>query len=182
MKSRFVNASFSVLCLLSSGAAPRSTGSIPLQCVGIELLVEQIESIDAEHQSIVVAGQDGAGMWCCLKNSGHAAGLDAAGEIHDITKVNEGLVRVAVQRPFHQPAAEQGLLGWSLCHLDIGVNGTVIVVQRVARRHMLLSVAQGYERQGQGPVVSTEFIRRAWLRHEAGATGKQCGNDQSGDG
>ena len=82
----------------------------------------------------MVAGQDRPDVRRSTKDLGHALRFDPAREIHDIAEMNEGFIRMAVQRPFHQATPEQRLLRRALGHFDIGVHGAVIVVQGKACR------------------------------------------------
>lgn len=84
---------------------------------------------------------------------------------------------MAVQHPFHHPPAKQGLLRRTLCDLYIGVQGAVVVVQRITGGQMLLSIAQGDEGHGQGPVVAAGLGAGARLRREAGAAGQPQGGE-----
>ncbi len=82
----------------------------------------------------MVTGQNRADLWRGTKDPDHPLRFDPAREVHDIPKMDGGLIRMAMKRPLHQAASGQRLLWRALRDLDIGVYGTVIVVQWKACR------------------------------------------------
>jgi hypothetical protein len=158
-------------------------GVVPSLAFGIGHRVQDVVAVDAEHQPVVVAGQDGAGAPRGTKDLRHAVRFDAARQIHHIAQMQVGLIRVALQRPLEHAAPEQRHLGWPLGHLDIGVDRTVVVMQRMAGGQVLLRVAHGDEGRGQRQVASPQrrgLRRWPFLRHEPGAAGQGHGNNQDG--
>jgi hypothetical protein len=158
-------------------------GAVPLLGVGVERGFEHVVAVDAEHQAIVVARQDCSRVLRRGEDGGHAPGLDAARQVQHVAEVDEGFVRMLLQRPLHDAAAEQRLLRRALRHFDIGVHRAVVVVQRVAGGKMFLGIADGNDWRRQRDVAKggRRFGIGADLRHEAGAGAQQRGQRQRGD-
>ena len=61
-------------------------GLVPSLSFGIGHRLQDVVAVDAEHQPVVVAGQDGAGAPGGTKDLRHAVGLDAARQIHHVAQ------------------------------------------------------------------------------------------------
>ena len=72
--------------------------------------------------------------------------------------------------PFRQAPAEQRLLRGTLGHLDLGVDGAVVIVQGVAGGQMFLGITQGDDRRGECYIAAAGLGFRTRLRDEARAT------------
>ena len=154
--------------ILWRGAPP--AGLVPMLHGRIELDREDVVAVDPEHQAVVVTRQDGTRVLGTAEHRGHARGLDPAGQVQDITQMQEGFVGVVLQGPFGDAAAEQGLFRGPLGDLDIGVDRTVVVVQWVAGGQMLLGVADRDDGGGQGPISAGGFRPGTRLRDEGRAS------------
>ena len=145
------------------GIAPRGLGQVGRQ---------RTVGVDAEHQTVVVARQNGARTARFDEDAAHPLGLVAARQVEDVTKMQKGLVGMAVQRPLHQAAAEQRLFWRALRDLDVGVDSAVVIVHRETGRFVLLRITKGGDGRRQGCVAAAGIDVRRRQRRDTGTTGK----------